>query len=256
MTVENLFTDVLNNLVEAQYESYVFSQKLGERDNNLLPIPTAEIKQITLDINYAYEKKDEIGYQESFDIALIFSKMKRLIKKTLLRYQKKIIDEVDLSPESSNVKWLEIKKNLSSGKLIDFMLTDIKTPFVNELDTLLNKSNEKELEHYQIVANTLIPLAQDTVERNVLNHQHMAPFSKHISLDHVSEKVKNNLDKHIEEIDDSVKSSVKYIPKSINIIVDAQLLKELPPDAIQKAKVVMKMRNIMVERVPANTSEK
>jgi hypothetical protein len=73
MTVENLFTDVLNNLVEAQYESYVFSQKLGERDNNLLPIPTAEIKQITLDINYAYEKKDEIGYQESFDIALIFS---------------------------------------------------------------------------------------------------------------------------------------------------------------------------------------
>ncbi|KAF2325792.1 hypothetical protein [Flavobacterium daemonense] len=256
MTVENLFTDVLNNLVEAQYESYVFSQKLGERDNNLLPIPTAEIKQITLDINYAYEKKDEIGYQESFDIVLIFSKMKRLIKKALLRYQKKIIDEVDLSPESSNVKWLEIKKNLSSGKLIDFMLTDIKMPFVNELDTLLNKSNEKELEHYQIVTNILIPLALNTVERNVLNHQHMAPFIKHINLDDVSEKVKNNLDKHIQEIDDSVKSSVKYIPKSINIIVDAQLLKELPPDAIQKAKVVMKMRNLMVERVPPNTPEK
>ncbi|MEN2414993.1 hypothetical protein [Flavobacterium mesophilum] len=256
MTVENLFTDVLNNLVEAQYHSYVFSQKLGERDNNLLPIPTAEIKQITLDINYAYEKRDEIGYQECFDIVLIFNKMKKLIKKSLLRYQNKIIDEVDHSSESLDAKWLEIKKNLLSGKLIDFMLADIKTAFVNDLDTLLNKSNEKESEHHQIVTSTLIPLAQDAVERNILNHQHMAPFVKHISLNDVSEKVKNNLEKHTQEIDDSVKSSVKYIPKSINIIVDAQVLKELPPHAIQNAKVVMKMRNLMVERVPPNTSEK
>jgi hypothetical protein len=256
MTVENLFTDVLNNLVDAQYESYVFSQKLGERDNNLLPIPTAEIKEITLDINYAYEKRDEIGYQENFEIALIFIKMKGLLKKTLSKYQKKIIEEVDLSSESTNVKWMEIKKNLLSGKLIDFMLTDIKASFINELDTLLNKSSEKELQHDQIVINALIPLVEETIERNVLNHHHMTMFIKHISLQNVSDKVKNSLDKHTQKIDDAVKSSVKYIPKSINIIVDAQVLKELPPDAIQNAKVVMKMRNIMVEKVPSNTSEK
>lgn len=256
MTVENLFTDVLNNLVGAQYESYVFSQKLGERDNNLLPIPTAEIKEITLDINYAYEKRDEIGYQENFEIALIFIKMKGLLKKTLSKYQKKIIEEVDLSPESTNVKWMEIKKNLLSGKLIDFMLTDIKAPFIGELDTLLNKASEKELQHDQIVINALIPLVEETVERNVLNHHQMAMFIKHVSLQDVSDKVKNNLDKHTQKIDDAVKSSVKYIPKSINIIVDAQVLKELPREAIQNAKVVMKMRNIMVEKVPPNTSEK
>ena len=256
MTVENLFTDVLNNLVDAQYESYVFSQKLGERDNNLLPIPTAEIKEITLDINYAYEKKDEIGYQESFDTNLIYAKMKGLLRKILSKYQKRIIDEVELSPESSNVKWMEVKKNLLSGKLIDFMLTDIKTPFSSELDTLLNKTSEKDLKHDQIVINTIIPLTEETVERNVLNHPHMAAFIKHINLEDVSEKIKSNLDKHIQKIDDAVKTSVKYRPKSINIIVDAQVLKELPPDAIQNAKVVMKMRNIMVEKVPPKISEK
>ena len=84
----------------------------------------------------------------------------------------------------------------------------------------------------------------------------MAAFNKQVSSLDVSDKIKNNLDKHIQEIDDSVKSSVKYIPKSLNIIVDANVLKELPPDAIQKAKVVMKMRNIMVERVPPKSSDK
>jgi len=256
MTVENLFTDVLNNLVDAQYESYVFSHRLGERDYNLLPIPTAEIKEITLDVNYAYEKKDEIGFKESFDTILIFNKMKRLLKKSLVRYQKKIMDEIDLSPQSSNEKWIEIKKNLSSGKLIDFMLTDIKTPFIDELENVLNKTTEKDQQYYQIVINTLIPLVKSTIERNVLNHPHMVAFNKEISLDDTSDKIKVNLDKHIQEIDDSVKSSVKYIPKSLNIIVDAHVLKELPPDAIQKAKVVMKMRNIMVERVPPQSSEK
>jgi hypothetical protein len=255
MTVENLFTDVLNNLVDAQYESYVFSQKLGERDYNLLPIPTVEIREITLDVNYAYEKKDDIGYKESFDTSLIFRKMKMLLKKTLVRYQKKVMDEIDLSPESLDGKWIEIKKNISSGKLVNFMLKEIRTPFIDEIENLLNKTSGNSQQYSQIVINALIPLVKDAIEQNVLNHPHMAAFNKQVSLPDFSDKIKNNLDKHIQEIDDSVKSSVKYIPKSLNIIVDAHVLKELPPDAIQKAKVVMKMRNIMVERVPPKLSD-
>lgn len=248
MTVENLFTDVLNNLVKAQYESYVFSQRLGEQDYNLLPIPTAEIKEITLDVNYAYEKKDETILNENYDTSQIFKRLSNLIKKNLVKYQKNIIDEIDVSDVSANLKWIEVKKNLQSGKLIGFMLKDIKKPFIDNLDTLFNKTQTNTIQYDQNVISLLTPLIQETVERNILKHPDMKEFINNIDMQGVYEKIKHNFTKNIEEIDDIIKSSVKFSPKNLNIVIDAQVLKELPPDAIQNAKVVMKMRNIIVEK--------
>lgn len=248
MTVENLFTDVLNNLVKAQYESYVFSQSLGEQDKNLLPIPTAEIKEITLDVNYAYEKKNEIDLEELFDTTQIYKKLSNMIKKNLTRYQKNIIDEVDISDISESFKWLEVKKNLQSGKLVEFMLNDIRKPFIKELDSLFNKSKIDSMDYTQGLINLLVKLIQETIDKNILNHPDLKEFITHIDVRNMDEKIKHSLNKNTFEIEDSIKSSVKHGPKNLNIIVDAQILKGLPPDAIQNAKVVMKMRNIIVEK--------
>lgn len=248
MTVENLFTDVLNSLVAAQYESYVFSQSLGEQDTRLLPIPTAEIKEITLDVNYAYERKDDAGFNEAYDAQMIFTKLSGLIERTLTRYQKRIVDEVDASDESDNLKWIEVKKNLLSGKLLDFMQKDIRKPLTSGIDDLLNKSQIEGVQYSETLVNLLAPLLQGTVERNVLKHPDMKAFVKSINIQDMNEKVKNSLTHHHQEIATAISSSVKHNPKYHNIIVDSAILRELPPQAIQNAKVVMKMRNIIVEK--------
>lgn len=55
MTINNFFSDVLSSIADAQYNSYVFSQQLGEQaSDSLFPVPIAEIKEITFDMKFAY----------------------------------------------------------------------------------------------------------------------------------------------------------------------------------------------------------
>lgn len=247
MTVENLFTDVLNNLVKAQYESYVFSQGLGEQDTHLLPIPTAEIKEITLDINYAYEDKGEIKPKDNYNVPMIFDKLTDLLRKAFSQCQKRIIDEVNMSEESSDANWPEAKKNLLMENITEYMLSHAKSNFFASADNLLNKPANESFQPDDLM-NLLESVVRETVNECIIKHPDMQSFVKNIDLGDVYKYIHVYLMKNAEFVSDVTKRSVKPIVNNLNIVVDAHLLENLPPEAIQKAKVVMKMRNIIVEK--------
>ncbi|WP_312314730.1 hypothetical protein [Empedobacter brevis] len=248
MTVENLFTDVLNNLVKAQYESYVFSQRLGAQDHNLLPIPTAEIKEITLDVNYAYEDKEEFGFKESYDICLIIEELSDMLKTFFQQYQKRIIGEVNMSDKSLHEEWSEIKKNLSLDKMTHYMLERAKADFLKSADNFFNSSKKNTPLTTDQVLIFLESTIQHTVNECIIKHIDMKQFIENVNVDEINSYIHSSINKNAQFIKDVVQRSIKQVPKKLNIIVDAHLLENLPPEAIQKAKVVMKMRNIIVEK--------
>lgn len=252
MTVENLFSDVLNNLTAAQYESFKFSHDQGAKDPFDLPVPTAEIREITLNINYAYDKNETPSVVQGYDIPLIFDKIIPVLKNVLHKAQKEIIDSIDDSdmPETTGGKWPEMKKNMMAGHLTDFMLDDIKGASIKGLDNLFNKPLS-ELSRYGLTtANLLAPLLEGTVQRHVIAHPELSELIKRARLawPDILKKIKEELIRNLQPIEGAVNTSLKIVPNSLNIIVDSEKLKSLPPDAIQHAQVTVKMRNLFVEK--------
>lgn len=247
MTVENLFTDVLNNIVKAQYESYVFSQGLGEQDKYLLPIPTAEIKEITLDINYAYEDQGEIKQKDSYQVHMIYNKITDILGKLFSQCQKRIVEEINMSEESSGEQWSKTKNKLLMADLTEYMLSQAKASFLVSADNFLNQSANESFNIDEFIG-FLISLVRDTIYEYIVKCTEMQSFVKNIDLANVYSFIEIYLMRNKQLVENIIKKSAKPIIDNLNIVVDSRLLENLPPEAIQKAKVVMKMRNIIVEQ--------
>ena len=243
MTISKLYTDILDNIVQAQYNAYVFSQTLGEQvKDNLFPIPIAEIREITLDVNFAYVPPDhEADAEMEIVLPELYNSLKPLLAQVFSKIRKSVVDEIDLSDYSGNAGWLEVKRNLMQGTLDQYTLTAMKQQFFSEA--------KKITRHNSLDQSQLVQLITKVAEDTIVHHPDVKKFLRGLPvMSLVKETIEEEFKSKREELQHALEEAKRKKIPGLNIIVDAGELKELPPDAIQHARVVLDVRTILNEK--------
>lgn len=249
MTVEALFADVLNNLSAAQFESYKFSQELGRNDYLMLPVPTAEIREVTLNINYAYERNENPEPVQRYDATALFAHLQDILKTAFMQAQRDFVAQLDLGETDEIKTWPEIRKNILAGKLTGSLIDNIRPQATGGLDRVFNQQAEIS-RHGLAAVNLLAPLMESALLRLVAGHPDLEAIVKAARPDRneFQKKIREELIRQLPTIDRAVTGSLTQSPQGLNIVVDAEKLKTLPSSAIQHAQVTVKMRNLFVEK--------
>jgi hypothetical protein len=245
MTITKLYTDILDSIVRAQYNAYVYSQKLGEQvTDNLFPIPIAEIKEITLDVNFAYTPSPP-GEEGEIEVSLpdVYNNLKPLFVQVISKVCKRIADEIDMSDYSDDAGWLPVKKSLLHGTLDQYILTALKQEFFNDTKKIIRNNAIDQ----PLLEQLLIKVAGDTI----LHHPDVKKFIRGIPAAHLlKETVEREMRHRHDELQKSLENAKQERISGLDIIIDAGELKELPRDAIQHARVVLDVRSILNENEP------
>ena len=248
MTVNKIFTNFLDDLVQAQYNSYLYSQSLGEQEDILLPIPFAEIKEITLDLNYAYDATAANVAPFRYDLGTLKSEALKLWQAQLKKLLKVLVEKIEENGIVHLEEWTAIKKGIYAAEYHSYLAEAYTQEFHKTLAPIIQNSNDTQQELEPLSWSKVLRMLEiHMLEKEILNHKdllnwltpriHQAlitDFKEDQSKDDACWSIHFNLAK-------------KLIPPPLNIIVDAEQLKNLPPEAIQKAKVVMRMKNITLE---------
>ena len=248
MTVNKVFTDFLEDLVQAQYNSYLYSKKLGEQDIILLPIPFAEIKEITLDLHYAYDTSTTQTSRFQYDVHYLKAKVQSELIARLKKIIKELIEDVEENGKADDVEWPIVKRGLLSETFRDYIKNQYDSCFQKHLLPLIISSDETQMDlNTQTWTSLLHLFEKEEIEKEVLGHTDVKNW--------VTQRMRQDLLAALsawqtgqeENWELQFQNAKKTVPNSINVIIDAEQLKNLPPSTIQQAKIVMHMKNLTVE---------
>lgn len=257
MTVNNLLKDILNSVIRAQYKSYQYSKRLGEQDFRLLPIPYAEITEMTLDLKYAYASpSDEEMFYEDLDLIEIYDQLQPFLAKVLSKVLNRSIAYIDdfkravnrnNPADTTGDEWEEIKKNLQEGKLDEYILGDFKARFIQGLTRHIKK---KKLSDYHRVAGAVLgKLLIQSIQSKLILHEDFAEqigFSEKLS-GPIYQEIGALIDKEFNAnralISEVFNSSVRIRDKDMAIIIDSEELDRMPESSIQRIKLTMNLKN-------------
>ncbi len=249
MTVKNVFTKFLEDLVQAQYNSYVYSQSLGEQGNSLLSIPFAEIKEITLDLNYAYDGNSAPTTCFQYNIDSLKNETLALLQMRLQSIMKLITEVIEENGIVNNDEWTTIKKGLKSEELKDFLTDFYKNGFQKNLTPLIMTCNDMQTELNPNNWSTMINLLElDALQQEILSHKDLQNWLTPRISQKITNQVKDNQTNDETNWLISLNLAKEIVQQSLNVVVDADQLKKYPAESIQKAKVVMRMKNLTIEK--------
>ncbi len=249
MTTNNLVKDILNGIIQAQYESYQHSKRLGEQDFKLLPIPYAEIAEITLDLKYAYEGiPDEEESYEELDLIGAFNELEPFFRETLAKVLSQLVELTDDKTADTNEEWKQIRDNLLGGKLNDHILTDFKSRFINDLGRKVKKNSLGD--YYKVAESLLGDLLIQALHLRLIRHD---DFTEHVA--RLNERLVNEIfqDVHVEfeknrlNIQAAFNASIIQKSREARIIVDSEKLAKMPADSIQEIKLCLHVKNMIRE---------
>lgn len=242
MTIKQLYSDMLQNIAEAQYDAYLYSQQLGngqQASDSLFPIPIAEVKEITFDINFAYAKPQQSGEPPTTIVpATVFANLKPFFTQVISKARKKVIDEIDLSEASADPAWLTVKKNLLQGTLDSYALTELKQRFLTDAKRMISDSKIDIAQLEQL-------LIQNTAD-TFIQHPDVKKFARAVpALQLVKQSIEEDVNNNQADIQKAVANAQTPVQTGLDIIVDNDDLQKLPASAIQHARVVVDLRSIL-----------
>jgi hypothetical protein len=242
MNISTLYTDLLDSIVQAQYKTYVFSQNLGgEVNDSLFPIPVAEIRELTLDLSYAYVKDEdndvtetEVSWPSLYKhIEPVFSQITQNVRNLILS---------NINPDLiSDPDWSSIKNNLQNGLLDKYSLSMLEEKFYN---------NERQLVYLNMLNQTvLVQLVKQNMNETMLQNDQLAKYINGTSLQSLADDiVTNSLQQKRADLQKAYEAAIKKKKKLLNITIDADELKALPSETIQHARIVLDIRAILNEK--------
>lgn len=249
MTTNNLVKDILNGIIQAQYESYQHSKRLGEQDLKLLPIPYAEIAEITLDLKYAYAgiAGEEDSYEE-LDLAGAFNQLESFFNETLTKTLSQLVELTDDKTSDTNEEWKQIRENLLERKLNDYILGDFKSRFINDLGRRFKK---KSLGDYHRITESLLGnLLIQVLRSRLIKHDDFTEYAARLSdrlVDDIFKDIHVEFEKNKSYIQNAFNSSVIQKSKEAEIIIDSEILAKMPADSIQHIKLCLHVKNMIRE---------
>ncbi|WP_343321499.1 hypothetical protein [Sphingobacterium multivorum] len=248
MTVNKVFTDFLEDMVQAQFNSYLYSQKLGEQDNILLPIPFAEIKEITLDLHYAYDTSSPQTNRFQYDVHYLKAQIQSQLAVRLKKLIKQLIDEIEENDRADDGQWPVVKKGIQSETFRDYIKKLYDNCFQKYLLPLIVNSDETQTDLSTKTWTSLLYLFEkEQIEKEVLGHNEVKNWVTHRMQQDALATLYTLQTEQEDHWDILFQNAKKTVPSAINVIIDSEQLKSLPASAIQQAKIVMHMKNLTLE---------
>ncbi|WP_109829319.1 hypothetical protein [Reichenbachiella versicolor] len=249
MTLETVFTNLLEGLSLSQYESYKFSQDNSSSiSENLFPIPVAEVKEVTLNINYAYEDGYDVEKDiKKIDIQKIYNNIESSTASIADGLQRKIAEQIDQKSQDihDQVKWTEVKKLLDEGILTDLIMNKFKSLFVNKITDLPSKK-------VGIIPEKIISIDQEFLEAFTSVLERQDEVALYLPLITSSSSLYTLLDQQMKSANMYKQLNIKaddIIYTGMNITVDKDKLKDLPPQSIQNVTMKLNMNNVIKRTV-------
>ncbi|BDD06130.1 hypothetical protein [Aureibacter tunicatorum] len=236
MTIENVVSNILEGLALAQYESYKFSaDKHASIKDRLFPIPVAEVKEVTLDFCYAYQE----GYDAPQIKAVDYVRIYHAIEDEAEAHIDNIFTHIEThvrnnSSIGSEVEKDEIIARLKDGRFVQPILGLFETKFVNALKLNLDPTSIPVSLLQDIGTYTLL---EESVTEVLLDDDKIKPVYESTGFGSIYLNMGDRAN--------AFKLNVNtIIYKGMSITLDENKLQELPDSSIQKAKLVLSLKNV------------
>ncbi len=241
MALKNILKSAFIDVVKAQYEAYLYSLELREKQDadELFPIPTIKATDLTFELKYAYQGDEKEEREVVFDKKKFLKLVKRvtfdIVKEGILE----LVDYINKNGQDNLEEWGDIKKGLSQKELPNYVVKIILDAFKKDFTLLVNSRNEFDRKFYQRTITNYF-------DAYIIEHFDLAPlkltpgdkqwlsYAIQPMLNEKSELLSNQVAEYVSE----------KVEKGINIIVDSEILKTLPQKTIQTLTLNVKLDDL------------
>lgn len=252
MILKNLIKSTFENIVTAQYEAYLYSMELKgkQAEDDLFPIPMAKASEITLQFQYAYIGEPIESMENVLDKKQFLNHVQKNTEQVVRQGINYLIDYTEDNNPHKPESWPEIKEGLKGKALENYTVKQIMEELNTNYGKLVNEQNVFDKDTYNSTV-------RKHFNKSVLNHPDLndlnyTPGDKQLvrgnlpSLEEKATELENNVSKKISQ----------RIRKDTGIVVDAEVLKTLPKEAIQTMNMTINMHDLEEIKVPSAPKHK
>ncbi len=241
MILKNLLKSAFKDVVKAQYEAYLYSLELKREqdEDELFPIPTVKVSDLTFQLQYAYTDDLKESTIKTVDKKKFLMDVKRATLSIVKEGINQLISYVDTNKTDELEEWDKIKKGLTEKELPNYVTKTIFSALKENYSTLVNDENEFNEKYYQTTVTNNFDLY-------VIDHFDLAPLQLSpgdkqwlsYSIQPISIEKSKLLGKQI------INRRIEKEVQDTTIIVDSKILKTLPRKAIQHMTLNVKLDDL------------